>query len=66
MNNQPTFVQNLPLHCTVALGKTFGVKDQIELDEANPIEGVIPQEYSGLPLPDNIIQDVVNYVMESR
>ena len=66
MNNQPTFVKNLPLHCTVAIGKTFGVKDQIELDEANPIEGVIPKEYEGLPLPENIVQNVVNYVIESK
>ena len=66
MNNQPTFVKSLPLHCTVAIGKTFGVKDQIELDEANPIEGVIPQEYEGKPLPDNIVQEVINYVMESK
>ena len=66
MNNQPTFVKNLPLHCTVALGKTFGVKDQIELDEASPIEGVIPAEYDGKPLPENIVQEVVNYVMESK
>lgn len=66
MNNQPTFVKNLPLHCTVAIGKTFGVKDQIELDEANPIEGVIPQEYEGLPLPDSIVQKVVDYIMESK
>lgn len=66
MNHQPTFVTTLPLHCTVAIGKTFGVKDQIELDEANPIEGVIPVEYAGKPLPDNIVQNVINYVMESK
>jgi len=66
MNTQPTFVKNLPLHCTVAVGKTFGVKDQIELDEAEPIEGVIPESYAGKPLPENIVQEVVNYVMESK
>jgi DNA polymerase I-like protein with 3'-5' exonuclease and polymerase domains len=66
MNNQTTFVKTLPLHCTVAIGKTFGVKDQIELDEANPIEGVIPEEYAGQPLPENIVQNVINYVMESK
>jgi len=66
MNTQPTFVKNLPLHCTVALGKTFGVKDQIELDEAPKMEGVIPEEYWGGVLPDNVIQNVVNYVMESK
>lgn len=66
MNKQETYVKTLPLHCTVALGKTFGVKDQIELDEARPIEGVIPEKYRGLALPDNIIQNVVNYVMESK
>ena len=66
MNNQTTFVKNLPLHCTVAIGKTFGVKDQIELDEASPIEGVIPERYAGQPLPDDIVQNVINYVMESK
>jgi DNA polymerase I-like protein with 3'-5' exonuclease and polymerase domains len=66
MNNLPMFVKTLPLHCTVAIGKTFGVKDQIELDEANPIEGVIPEKYAGQPLPENIVQDVINYIMESK
>jgi len=60
------FVKNLPLHCTVAIGKTFGVKDQIELDEASPIEGVIPQEYEDKPLPEPVIQNVINYIMESK
>lgn len=66
MNHQPVFVKNLPLHCTVAIGKTFGVKDQIELDEANPIEGVIPEEYDGLPLPEDIIQKVIDHIMETK
>lgn len=66
MNTQPMYVKNLPLHCTVAIGKTFGVKDQIELDEAVPIEGVIPQEFEDKALPDHIIQNVINYIMESR
>lgn len=64
MNDQPVFVRNLPLHCTVSIGKTFGVKDQIELDEAPLIEGVIPQELVGQILPDNVIADVVRYIME--
>ena len=62
MNNQPVFVKNLPLHCTVALGKTFGVKDQIELDEAPEIKGVIDEKYWGSVLPDDQIQNVINYV----
>lgn len=66
MNNQQTFVKSLPLHCTVAIGKTFGVKDQIELDEARPIIGVIPEEYDGLALPENIVQNVINYIIESK
>jgi DNA polymerase I-like protein with 3'-5' exonuclease and polymerase domains len=64
MNTQPVFVRNLPLHCTVSLGRTFGVEDQIELDEAPFIEGVIPAEYKGKVLPDNIIADVVRYATE--
>lgn len=66
MNEQPTYVKNLPLHCTVAIGKTFGVKDQIELDEARPIPGVIPDEYEDKPLPDEIVQKVINYIMETQ
>lgn len=66
MNTQPIFVKNLPLHCTVALGKTFGVKDQIELDEAPKIDGVIPEQYIGQALPDDVIAEVVRYVMESK
>jgi DNA polymerase I-like protein with 3'-5' exonuclease and polymerase domains len=66
MNTQPVFVKDLPLHCTVALGKTFGVKDQIELDEAPKIEGVIPPEFVNQALPDNVIAEVVRYVMESK
>jgi hypothetical protein len=64
MNTQPVFVRNLPLHCTVSLGRTFGVEDQIELDEAPFIEGVIPPEYVGKVLPDNLIAEVVRYVTE--
>jgi DNA polymerase I-like protein with 3'-5' exonuclease and polymerase domains len=66
MNHQPIFVKDLPLHCTVALGKTFGVKDQIELDEAPKIEGVIPAEFVNQALPDHVIAEVVRYVMESK
>lgn len=64
MNTQPVFVRNLPLHCTVSLGRTFGVKDQIELDEAPVIPGVITEEYKGKVLPDNLIAEVVRYVTE--
>jgi DNA polymerase I-like protein with 3'-5' exonuclease and polymerase domains len=64
MNTQPVFVRNLPLHCTVSIGQTFGVKSQIELDEAPYIEGVIPKEYEGKVLPDNIIAEVVRYITE--
>lgn len=66
MNTQPIFVKNLPLHCTVALGKTFGVKDQIELDEAPKLDGIIPDQYIGKALPDDVIAEVVRYVMESK
>ena len=66
MNTQPTFVKTLPLHCTISIGKTFGVKDQIELDEANPIEGVIPEEYDDKPLPDHIIQEVIRYIKDGN
>jgi DNA polymerase I-like protein with 3'-5' exonuclease and polymerase domains len=66
MNDQHQFVKELPLHCTVAIGKTFGVKDQIELDEAPLIAGVIPPEFEGQALPDSIIEEVVKYIMESK
>lgn len=64
MNTQPLFVKSLPLHCTVALGKTFGVKDQIELDEAPKLVGVIDEQYWDKALPDDQIQKVIDYVMQ--
>lgn len=64
MNDQSVFIRNLPLHCTVSIGRTFGVKDQIELDEAPFIDGVIPQEYVGEVLPDKLIAEVVRYITE--
>lgn len=64
MNHQPVFVKNLPLHCTVAIGKTFGVNDQIELDEASYIEGVVPKELVGQPLPEVYIQKVLDYITD--
>lgn len=66
MNTQPVFVRNLPLHCTVSIGETFGVGSQIELDEAPFIEGVIPAELKGQVLPDKYIAEVVRYIMENK
>jgi len=69
MTTHPDIVKTLPLHCTVAIGRTFrpfNKKDpkftQIELDEAQVIEGVIEKELEGKPLSDNKIRELLEYM----
>jgi DNA polymerase I-like protein with 3'-5' exonuclease and polymerase domains len=71
--NHPDIVQTLPLHCTVSVGKTFKPYDsknpafsQIELDEAEPIDGLIPQELEGQALPDDIVRRVIEFVADAK
>jgi DNA polymerase I-like protein with 3'-5' exonuclease and polymerase domains len=71
--NHPDIVTSLPLHCTVSIGRTFKPYDknnpafsQIELDEAEPIEGLIPQELEGQALPDDIVRRVIGFVADAK
>lgn len=69
MTEHPTIVKTLPLHCTVAIGRTFRPFNkadpklsQIELDEAQQIEGVIPKELEGKPLDEPHIEKILEYM----
>jgi DNA polymerase I-like protein with 3'-5' exonuclease and polymerase domains len=69
MVDHKDIVTRLPLHSTVAMGRTFRPFDktdprrsQIELDEAQVIEGVIGQELEGTALSDDKIADVLEYI----
>jgi DNA polymerase I-like protein with 3'-5' exonuclease and polymerase domains len=71
--NHPDIVTSLPLHCTVSVGRTFKPFDklnpafsQIELDEAEPIDGVIPRELQGQVLPDDIVKRVIEFVADAK
>lgn len=73
MADHRDIVPSLPLHCTVSVGRTFKPYDpknpafsQIELDEAEPLEGIIPKELEGKPLPDDIVARVVQFVADAR
>lgn len=70
MCHHPDIIRTLPLHCNVAIGKSFKPYDpqrpafsQIELDEAPVIEGVIPEEFEGKPLPAEMIPGIVDWMM---
>jgi DNA polymerase I-like protein with 3'-5' exonuclease and polymerase domains len=69
MTTHPEIVSTLPLHCTVAIGRTFRPFDktnpkltQIELDEASVIDGVVGKEYEGKPLPDEKVAEVLDWM----
>ena len=71
MCTHPKYIKTLPLHCTMAIGRTFKPYDpnnpafsQIELDEASPIEGVIGQEWDGKPLPNEVIEKLLTWMMD--
>lgn len=73
MTTHPDIVKNLPLNCTVALGRTFRPFNkadprlsQIELDEAQQIEGVIPKEREGAVLNDNEVEAVLDYIFSEK
>lgn len=73
MADHKEIVPTLPLHCTVSVGRTFKPYDsknpafsQIELDEAEPLEGLIPKELEGQALPDDIVARVVQFVADAR
>ena len=71
MVEHPDIVKSLPLDCTVAFGRTFRPFDknnpkfsQIELDEAQQIEGIIPKELEGSKLDDTKIAELLNWMYE--
>jgi DNA polymerase I-like protein with 3'-5' exonuclease and polymerase domains len=66
MCNHPEIFKTLPLHCNVAVGKTFKPWDgtrssQLELDEAPVIEGLIGEEWDGKPLPEEFYPKIVEW-----
>jgi DNA polymerase I-like protein with 3'-5' exonuclease and polymerase domains len=71
MTTHPDVVSTLPLHCTVAIGRTFRPFDkkkpwlsQIELDEAQYIEGVIEKELEGKPLPEHKVKELLEWIYD--
>jgi len=73
MTEHKDIIKTLPLACTVAIGKTFKPFDfkrpaltQIELDEASPIEGVIPQELEGQKLDDDMVRRVIAFIADAK
>jgi DNA polymerase I-like protein with 3'-5' exonuclease and polymerase domains len=69
MTTHPDIVKTLPLHCTVAMGRTFRPfsktdpkMTQIELDEASAIEGVIGKEYEGKALDEPQIETLLDWM----
>jgi len=73
MTEHPTIVKTLPLHCTVAIGRTFRPFDkkkpwlsQIELDEAQMIEGVVPKELEGTVLTEEKTAELLDWMFLER
>jgi hypothetical protein len=73
MCNHPDIVPTLPLSCSVAMGRTFRSYDktnaafsQIELDEVQPLPGVIPEDLSGQALNDNQVEEVLEYLFKAK
>lgn len=71
MTEHPEIFKRLPLDCTVSIGRTFKPYDgtvfsQWELDEANPKgNNIIPVDFQGKKLPDEVIAEVVAYMMKA-
>lgn len=71
METHPDIVTTLPLNCTVAIGRTFRPFDslnprmcQIELDEAQAIEGIIPKELEGSKLSDEKVEELLEWMFD--
>jgi DNA polymerase I-like protein with 3'-5' exonuclease and polymerase domains len=67
MAEHPEIVKHFPLNCTVAMGRTFRPFDksnpfmsQIELDEAQVIDGVIDKELEGTVLNDHKVEELLD------
>lgn len=73
MVTHPELVKTLPLDCTVAIGRTFQPFNkadprltQIELDEAQVIEGVIGKDWEGKKLSDDKVREVLDFITSAR
>ena len=71
MTEHPKIVSRLPLHCTVAIGRTFRPFDsdkpwlsQIELDEAQTIPGIIEKELEGTVLSEQKVADLLEWMFD--
>lgn len=71
MQNHPDIVKNLPLNCTVAMGRTFRPFDktnphmsQIELDEAQVIPGVVEKDLEGSKLSDDKVAELLQWMFD--
>lgn len=69
MTTHPGIVSSLPLHCTVAIGRTFRPFDdtnpkmsQIELDEAQLIDGIVGPDLKGKVLPEEKVAELVEWM----
>lgn len=69
METHPEIVKTLPLNCTVAMGRTFRPFDktnpamsQIELDEAQAIEGIIPKDLEKTKLSDDKVAELLDWM----
>lgn len=70
MCSHPRYIKKLPLSVNVAIGRTFKPYDranpafsQIELDEAPVIENVIPVDFEGKSVPQDLYPQIVNWMM---
>jgi hypothetical protein len=67
MGDHTDIVKHFPLNCTVAMGRTFRPFDgtpfsQIELDEAQLIEGVVEKELEGSKLEDHKVSELLDWM----
>ena len=70
MCNHPDIIKTLPLSCNVAVGRTFKPYDksnpaysQIEFDEAPVIPNVIPEEFEGRSVPEDMYAGIIDWMM---
>jgi DNA polymerase I-like protein with 3'-5' exonuclease and polymerase domains len=67
MGKHDDIVKHFPLNCTVAMGRTFRPFDgtafsQIELDEAQFIDGVVDKELEGSKLEDHKVAELLDWM----
>lgn len=69
MAEHPDIVKDLPLNCTVAIGRTFRPFDkenphmsQIELDEAQVIPGIVEKDLEGSKLSDDKVAELLDWM----